>query len=135
MRFLFGLIWLAFSAAAVAGTADYSGRLTDDDERFALDFSLAASGPVQVDTRSFAAGGFAPVLSLFDDAGQLLQLDVGSSHVCAGAGSFCWDAQLSLNLAAGAYRLVLTQDGNLPLGPGLADGFSMTGQPDYTGLA
>ncbi len=135
MRILFGLIWLAFSAAAVAGTADYSGRFADDDERFTLDFSLAASGPVEVDTRSFAAGGFAPVLSLFDGAGLLIQLDVGSSHVCAGAGGFCWDARLALDLAAGSYQLVLTQDGNTPLGPTLADGFSMSGQPDYTGLA
>lgn len=135
MRFLIALFWLAFSVAAAAGTASHSGQFTDDDERFTLDFTLLADGGVQVDTQSFAAGGFAPVLSLFDAGGQLLQLDVGSSHSCSGSGSFCWDAHLSLALTAGSYRLVLTQDGNLPLGSLLADGYSMTGQPDYTGLS
>ncbi|RZL31435.1 MAG: hypothetical protein EOP35_22040, partial [Rubrivivax sp.] len=134
MRFLISLFCLAFSAVTMAGTSSHSGKFVDDDDRYTFDFSLAAAGPLLVETQSFAAGGFAPVLSLFDASGQLLQLDAGSSHTCIGGGSFCWDAHFALDLTAGAYRLVLTQDGNLPLGPTLADGFAMTGRPDYTGL-
>ncbi len=135
MRVLIGAFWMFLSALAAAGTFSHGGSFTDDDERHALVFTLAVEGPVLVQTRSFAAGGFAPVLSLFDGAGALIQLDVGSSHVCPGTGSFCWDAALAATLGPGDYTLVLTQDGNLPVGPLLSDGFTMTGQHDYTGLA
>jgi hypothetical protein len=134
MRLLASLFALTLSLGASAGTAHHSGSFAQDDDTFSVGFTLLAGETVLADTSSFAAGGFAPVLSLFDAGGQLLQLDVGSSHSCSGTGSFCWDAHLAASLTAGNYRLVLTQDGNTPLGPTLADGFTMTGQPDYTGL-
>ncbi len=138
---------------AQAGTASYSGRFSADDQRFSRDFNFAAAdtlsartfsygGGVNGDAAAIAAGGFAPVLSLFDAAGLLLQAVSGSAAVCgSGVGAvdhvsgFCWDAGFSAALAAGHYKLVLTQDANLPFGPFLANGFSMTGSPDYTGLA
>jgi hypothetical protein len=49
------------------------------------------------------------------------------------ASTFCWDAGFTAALTAGNYTLVLSQDGNGPNGPTLADGFSRTGTPDYTG--
>jgi PEP-CTERM motif len=61
------------------------------------------------------------------------ELAVGSTGVCPSSVSgFCWDAAFNLPRApAGAYTLVISQDGNTPLGT-LSDGFLMTGQPHYT---
>lgn len=56
--------------------------------------------------------------------------NVGSANTCGF--SFCWDAAFSYAGAlAGNYTLVLSQDGNNPLGL-LSDGYAMTGQPHYT---
>jgi len=143
----------ATALSAHAQGASFTGTFADDDQRVSLTFSLAAADTLIARTFSFgggtngagaavAAGGFAPVLSLFDATGLLLQTASGSAGTCgSGVGApdpvtgFCWDASLNLALSAGDYTLVLTQDGNLPWGPWLADGFSMTGTPDFTGLA
>lgn len=132
-----GLALLA--PAAQAALATYQGNLATDDDQFVLDFHLGENSTVNARTSSWASGGFAGVLSLFGPSG-LLQQAVGSSNSCGGssgapdpATGFCWDAYFSVQLDAGDYTLVLTQDGNLPLGSMLADGFSMTGQPNYTG--
>ncbi len=142
----------ALPSASAQGTS-YTGNFTDDDAQFSLSFSFAATDTLIARTLSYgggfnglgqgvAAGGFAPVLSLFDEAGLLLASAAGSANLCSTsataadpASGFCWDASLNTVLSAGHYTMVLTQDGNLPLGPFLADGFLMTGTPDYTGLA
>lgn len=137
---------------AHAATASYAGSFTDDDELFSFPLILSVSQVLNAHTLSYggglngqgaavAAGGFAPVLALFDGSGLLLQSAAGSATVCDGSGGgvdpasgFCWDAGFSAALVAGDYLLVLSQDGNVPLGPYLADGYSMSGSPDYTGL-
>ena len=130
------------ASATQAAVVNLSGVFTADDEQARIELKLPGPGPLRVASTSWALSGFAPVLALFDNAGQLLQLDSGSSHVCGAPGSgpadfstgFCWDALIDTPTAAGAYTLVLTQDGNLPNGPLLDDGYSQTGQPDYTGF-
>lgn len=129
------------SSAALADTSSLQGRFTTDDALAVYSFELSAPGDVSARTWSYSggtaasgaavsAGGFAPVLSLFDGSGSLVQLDVGSSHSCDF--SFCWDAALQYNgVRPGHYTLVLSQDGNTPLG-GLAEGFAQAGQPHYT---
>jgi hypothetical protein len=138
---------------AQAGTLSYQGQFSTDDQLFVTHFVLAAEEPVTAHTlgyaggtnaagASVAAGGFAPVLALFLDGFGLLDIARGSSQVCGpGAGAadpvsgFCWDAGFSSLLPAGSYTLVLSQDGNEPLGLTPDDGYTQTGQPDYTGLA
>ena len=131
----------ALLAAPVASAASthYDGSFGSDDGQFVLSFQLGESRLVDARSLSYAHGGFAPVFSLFGPDG-LMQLAVGSGNSCGGgsgavdpATRFCWDAHFSVQLAAGDYTLVLTQDGNLPIGSLLADGFSMVGQPHYTG--
>jgi len=138
-------------AVASAGTLPLQGVFAADDDIFSIGFTLAAvdtvtatslgfAGGTHADGTSVAAGGFATVLSLFDGSGQLLQLSVGSANACASAPAdpatgYHWDACFSATLGAGAYTLVLSQDGNQPTGPTLADGFDKAGQPDYTGLS
>ena len=135
---------LLAAAAVQAAPVDVTGSFIHDDDRHVLQLHLATPGSFSARTLSFASGGFAPVLSLFGPGSAdpaLLQLDVGSAHTCGGAGSgsadpatgFCWDAALDLQLGAGDYTLVLTQDGNTPLGPALSGGFQQDGLGTYTG--
>lgn len=133
------LLMAAATGAAQAGGGFIDGHFARDDQSVPLAFDLAGPQTVTFFSTSYAQGGFAPVLSLFDAGGQLLQVERGSSHACGGTGQpdpvsgFCWDVFLSVALDSGNYDLVLTQDGNDPLGPSLADGFRQTGRPDYTG--
>ena len=129
---------LCASLAAQAAPWGSQGAFTQDDDRLALPFVLDTDETFSVRTLGFAGGGFAPVLSLFGADGALLLSAVGSSNGCALAAAdpatgFAWDACFSAPLPAGQYQLVLTQDGNTANGPGLDDGFAMSGQPDYTG--
>ena len=142
---------LAASSAA-ASPALRQGSFANDDEHAVFSFTLASAGPVSARTLSYgggqapggslvAAGGFAPILSLFEAGSGLLQLAAGSGRTCNSpvsaavdpATGLCWDARFDLDLAAGDYTLVLTQDGNAPLGPDAAGPFLMDGQPDYSG--
>lgn len=135
---------LLTAGAAAADTLSLQGLFSRDDQRAVFSFTLAQPDLLLARTRSYggglnaagqaiAGGGFAPTLSLFEADFGLLQQAVGSHNACAGA-SFCWDAALELPLGPGQYTLVLTQDGNDPLGASLAEGFSQDGRPDYTGL-
>ena len=141
---------LGLLGAAGAETRVQQGRLASDDALAAVDFELLADDVFSLRSFSFAggktalgqdiaAGGFAPVLTLFDrSSGGFVTWDHGSVHSdgnCIGqhdsATAFCWDAGLRQTLPAGRYRLLLSQDGNEPLGA-LADGYSRQGQPEYT---
>jgi len=143
-------LMLGLVGAAGAETRVQQGRLDSDDALAAVDFELLAEDEFSVRSLSFAggatslgqviaAGGFAPVLTLFDrSSGDFVGWDHGSAHsggTCVGqqdpVTAFCWDAGFSQTLAAGRYRLLLSQDGNEPLGA-LADGYSRQGQPEYT---
>jgi hypothetical protein len=129
------------ASAAHAGTSAVQGVLAADDGLAIFRFDLLAAGDVLARSWSYnggsnaagqnvAAGGFAPVISLFDGDDQLVAIDIGSARTCAL--SFCWDASLAyLGAVPGHYTLVLSQDGNTPLGT-LADGYAMAGQPHYT---
>lgn len=128
-------------SSAHALVFSFQGDFSTDDQRAIYTFSLAAAGNVSAATFSYNGGtsgngtvvtngGFAPVLALFDGAGKQVAGNVGSANTCGI--SFCWDAAFSHPGALpGSYTLVLSQDGNNPLGQ-LADGYSMTGQPHYT---
>ncbi len=133
-------ICLCAAAAGPARAGTYSGTFAYDDDLQLIPVTLNGSQDVAISTRSFVAGGFAPVLSFFDPADTLLALDYGGfSGGCTTpdpATGFCWDAFISLPvLPAGTYTVALTEDDNLPNGPTLSDGFVWgTGQSnDFTG--
>lgn len=139
---------LLIAGAASAGTRLVEGDFTQDDDLFIVGFDLVQDDVLTATTfsyggsatRGIAPGGFAPVLALFGDSAELLQVAHGSVNVCsAGIGAadpvsgYCWDARLTLaGAVAGHYTLVLSQDGNEPWGPTLTDGYSQQGLPDYT---
>ncbi len=120
------------AAPAHADVASYQGRFIADDDLLQVHFTLAGKADVQAATQSWAGGGFAPVLALFSaTAGELLRDGGhGPRGPAPGQGR---DARLAGTLDAGDYTLVLSQDGNLPLGPRLDDGYGRAGQHDYTG--
>lgn len=123
-----------------AGATLVSGTFTNDDDLHADKLTLAQPAHLRVTTLSWALGGFAPVLALFDGS-SLLQLNIGSANNCNdGIGGkdtthgFCWDAQIDVVLNAGDYTLILSQDSNLPLGQQPADGYKQDGVHDYTNV-
>src|SRR5215472_6068509 len=85
--FLCGMLCLpAFSGTYFA----FSGNFTQDDNELFYNFTILASTNVTLQTWSYAggtdplsnvvpAGGFAPVLSLFDSGGNLLGFDAGGT--------------------------------------------------------
>src|SRR5581483_3043961 len=69
--------------AASAGFADtitfnFFGTLPQDDAIQRFVYSVQNTAMVDVFTTSFATGGFAPVLSVFDNTGALVFYNVGS---------------------------------------------------------
>jgi hypothetical protein len=151
---------LGAAAPAAASTAYFSfnGNLTSDDGQSDFVFTILSPATVQLESWSYAGGtdplsnlvsggGFAPVLSLFDDAGNLLAFDAGgvvggsAPFSCATGGraldavsNLCLDAYTQVTLdAAGSYQVVVTEQDNTPNGPTLADGFAMDGAGNFTG--
>ena len=125
------LLWgLLAAGAAQADTFHFSGTFTADDglALLVVDVPGLVSTPLTALTAltlSFAQGGFAPVLSLFDGQGFLLQAGAPADP---GA---CCEQRLAVDALPGHYTLVLSQQGNYP-GATLADAFSNAGQAHYT---
>lgn len=131
------------SAPVHAANLSFMGDFASDDQLAILAIDLPAMGDISALTLSYnggtndagqpvPAGGFAPVLTLFNAGGDNVYGNTGSANVCQGSASFCWDASFTFpGVSAGQYTLVLSQDGNTPIGQ-LADGFAMAGQPHYT---
>lgn len=139
----------AISAAqASAATVSYSGTLATDDQVQMYSYTLNQNATVVFSTDSYgggvtdgstvAAGGFVPVLTLFDSSGVVIGNN-GGSGMCSGSmltdptTGLCDDAYLQQSLAAGTYTLALTEFFNEPNGPNLSDGFSEQGQGNFTG--
>jgi hypothetical protein len=136
---------------AQATVLEFSGNFTNDDDLYQTTFNVTTAGEVTLQTWSYAggiaghmpgivAGGFSPVLSVFDALGNLTATENGNNAYNAvthpfggscGPGNladpvtgFCEDIYIKIgSLATGTYTVVLTQYDNQPLGPTLADGF------------
>ncbi|MEM1238855.1 MAG: DVUA0089 family protein [Cyanobacteria bacterium P01_H01_bin.26] len=142
-----GAMVIALDGTALAANFSLSGSFTQDDDLQLFDFSVGTestvtfitysyAGGTQIDGTVIPAGGFDPVFSLFDSAGTLIfQNDDDTSGVVANDPTTgqTYDSLLEVNLAAGDYTLVLAQYGNFINGTNLADGFSQTGNGDFTG--
>jgi hypothetical protein len=145
------LLCLAGSLALGAAGFSFTGTFAQDDQLELFQFT-APSASVTLRTWSYAsgtnaagnfiaAGGFDPVLSLFNATGGL----TGSSPLIAsnddGIGVAVdpvtgngFDSLLSLTslLAGDTYVLVLSQYDNLAFGPTYGDGFSQVGNGNFT---
>ena len=142
-----GAVVTTLGISGTANAADFSlrGAFAQDADVHLFDFSVVTEstvtlrtysygGGIQADGTVIAAGGFDPVLTLFDSDGNRLFFNddddtgsVSSDPVTTQA----YDSFLEGILSAGNYTLALTQYGNFSLGTTLADGFSRTG--NFTG--
>ena len=141
-------------AAASASTVNYSfrGSLADDSDVQLFSFTADGSSTVRLITYSYAggtqadgtvvaAGGFDPILALFDSTGALIgQNDdaPGGTGACGASavrpdpvtGEY-YDTCLDLVLAAGSYTVSVMQYDNFAVGPNLANGF-VESAPNFT---
>jgi hypothetical protein len=131
-------------SATIAHAATFQGTLTRDDQVRLFAFDNLAMGTVTIETFGYAggvdpdgnvvpAGGFDPIVSLFDRVtGALITLDDdGASRTDPVTGA-AFDSFLSLTLGPGMYFVALSEYDNFPLGPNFSDGFLETGNATFT---
>lgn len=135
---------LAAASAASAADFSFTGNLNSDDDVLVFDFTVGATslvtfrtyswaGGVNAAGQSIAAGGFDPILAVYDSAGQRIGYndDGGCGLVGSNAGR-CYDTYFSTNLTAGAYKVAVSQYDNF--GPiNLNDPWPGTGYVNYNG--
>jgi len=128
----------------MAGQFSFTGIFLNDNDLQLFTFSLAAPGTVTLQTLGYGggtnaagdtipAGGFEPVLGLFDSLGTAISgpIQPGPDPTCPPRNpdparfNFCQDAFAQFSLPAGSYIVSLTQSQNDPLG-NLGDGFFYT---------
>jgi len=141
------------SAVPLIPPTTVSGLFTVDDQQQQFEFSIPTDSIVTIESISYAggtfvsnplitapAGGFDPILSLFDDTGAFIDEDdddedgLGSAPVDPVTGN-AFDAFLQTSLAAGTYTVVVTQFDNFfdgIVGDDISNGFEQDGDPTLT---
>lgn len=126
----------------------FTGTFMQDDEVQLFNFMVGAPSMVTLRTYSYAggtnaagmsiaAGGFDPVLTLFDSLGTLIDQNNDGSFPDVGIDLVTGqtlDAFLQVTLSAGSYTVSVTQSDNLATGL-LTDVFSQQGQGNFTDAA
>jgi hypothetical protein len=148
------VVVIVASTAGWAAPMDFSftGTFSADDEVQTFNFTANGASTITLRTYSYAggtqadgnvvsAGGFDPILALFDSTGLLIdQNDDGdgppdSCFVPADpATSEEYDTCLVSMLPAGDYTVAIMQFDNFASGPNLSDGFDQQGDPTFTSL-
>ena len=137
----------ALPAAAVPVSAElsFTGSFAADDDVALFDIVVEdVRSFVSIRTVSYAggtlangtevpAGGFDPVVSLFDGSGALVGFngDAADAALDPATGEG-FDAFLRRPVDPGAYTVALTQYDNFPAGDALAAGFDEAGDPSFT---
>ncbi len=132
---LFAFAVSLLAASHLRASAIRTGTFTSDDELHFFDVNLAGPSTLSIQTFGYGAGsGFDPYLSLFTQSGLLIA--VNNDGTCpplqASGGGVCFDSDITLALPAGSYIAVISQYDNVPIGPTLPDGFTRTGQGNFT---
>jgi hypothetical protein len=148
-----GAIVCVSLSTAHASNFSFASFFTQDDQRQVITFDGASAsvtivtfgyaGGINQAGQSIAAGGFDPVLSLFDATGGLTAasnlIAFTDSTGCGGVNQdpttlSCFDEKLVLTtlLPGNTYALVLTQSDNLPVGATFGDGFTQDGNGNFT---
>ncbi len=137
-------VLLAAVQGALAAQVSLNGNFKADDNVQFFNLTLASAGSLSVTSlgygggtalngRVVAAGGFDTLLFLYGSDGTLLgQSDDGMDALVDPSTGLAADAGFTTGLlAAGVYKLALTQYDNFALG-NLADGFSQAGAGNFT---
>ena len=150
----FGIVTLAFCMSigvATAGNFSFTGIFTQDDQLELFQFTAPSAslvvrtwgyaGGTNANGQLIAAGGFDPILSVFDATGGLLSSSplVDTNNDGAGVDTDpttgnAFDSLLALNALSpgGTYVLVLSQNDNAPNNSTYGDGFSQSGMGNFT---
>jgi hypothetical protein len=143
-KILFTFLLLSTITANATSTS-FTGNLANDDDVQLFNFTTNSLSDVTLRTWSYAggtnangdlisAGGFDPILALFDSLGNLIdQNDDGvgvANDPITGSG---FDTLLTSSLAAGDYTVAVMQYSNFAFGPTLADGFEGSGVSGFDG--
>lgn len=140
------LLATAIATAVPAQAADFSfsGMFTGDDDVAFFDFSATDASTITLRSYSyaggtnaagtvFAAGGFDPILTLYNltTGERIAQQDDGSGVPSDPTTSENYDVNFSQILTAGNYRVALSQFDNFG-GATLSDPFRRAGQGNFT---
>ena len=148
-------VFAVFLSAASMNAASFSfeGNFSLDDDLQVFWLTVGVPSTVTIRTLSYGggtnaagntivSGGFDPILNVFQGLSDPngLQIAANNDGTCPPntidpITNACWDSLLELALAPGQYTLVLSQSDNSAFGPFLGDGFSRTGQGNFTGPA
>ncbi len=139
-------------AQAVPMNFSFTGVFANDDDVRLFSFTADDVSKVRLRTYGFGggtqadgtvvpAGGFDPMLALFDSSGNLVNQNEDAAAVslnACGAGVVNadngdpYDACFDEVLAAGMYQVAIMQSDNFAIGPTLGAGFDKTGNQTYT---
>ena len=135
------------SAVAAPIEMSFTGTFSADDDVALFDFSVEGitsivtvrtvsyAGGTLLDGTEVAAGGFDPVVSLFEAGGDLVALNGDGDDVPVDpATDAAFDAFLRTRVPVGDYTLALTQYDNFPAGDALGAGFDEAGDPTFTSI-
>lgn len=145
-KFLLVITCMVFAvqgSSAVADDFSFTGNLSNDDEVQLFGFSVGVVSTVTLRTYSYAggvmadgtvisAGGFDPILALFDGGENLIdQNDDGDGVPVDPVTGNAWDTLLEVELNPGNYTVAVSQYSNFPIGPTLSDGFEGSGTSGF----
>ncbi|PPC89291.1 MAG: hypothetical protein CTY34_11935, partial [Methylobacter sp.] len=124
-------------STAFAAELDFNGNFVNDNDVVRIDFNVTTDDFVTLFSSSWINGGFDPILTLWDSAGNLiLEQDDGGitgtqqvNGIDFGYGEF--DSFLNIFLEAGSYIATLTQFDNFSASFQLSDGF-LRADPFFT---
>jgi hypothetical protein len=131
-------------SAALADNFSFQGTFTQDDNVQLFNFAVGSTSTVTLRTWSYAGGvdaagvniprgGFDPILALFDSTGaKINQNDDGDNVPADSVTGEQYDTYLQSTLAPGTYTVSVMEYDNFAIGPNLSDGFTRTGQGNFT---
>ena len=133
-----------YAGSAQAANISFTGSFATDDAVQLFGFSVGApsivtlrtysyAGGIQANGHAVSAGGFDPILALFDSAGHFInQNDDGSGVPTDPSTGAAYDTLLNASLGAGSYLVSVMQYNNFAVGANLSDGFIRDGQGNFT---
>lgn len=147
-RYLIAAFAVMAAAPAGAATFSYSGDFTRDDDVVLVGFELLAdstvtfqsfsyAGGTQADGTTVSAGGFDPILGLYDSSGDLITYQddrvFDASAPTDPVTGQQYDVFYSTDLLAGSYTFTLSQYDSYPRLT-LDAGFSRDGDGNFTAV-
>ena len=133
------------SAAAAPIDLSFTGALSADDDVAFFDFSVediesivtvrtvSYAGGTLLDGTEVAAGGFDPIVSLFEAGGDLIAENGDGDDVPVDPDTdAAFDAFLNTRVPIGDYTLAISQYDNFAAGGTLGAGFDEAGDPNFT---